>query len=273
MALFNRGHIATRDGSISSSGDLYTSFDINGGAIKMAGTSDNFRCVHPSAGDNENPVIVARQDVGVAQTGAKVNVSVVTSGGNGNNNLVILRTATGSPHGLSAGTYLHLYDTTGLYSGPVRVISIESTTGFVASRPYAGTAGTVTYSPIVGSLANMTVNNYSMMKVVGTVHGQTTTALQAGASDYGRRSVHAITAIRTRKVATAIRAGYWNPFTGQFTTDPTLANDYADFDTDGTNVPDDEVKNIVSNYGVGGEFAYRNGTRSVITEEYDIKTT
>lgn len=270
--LYNKGQFATRDGLVATNADFNP--DVVGGALKMAGTAEIVQTVHPSAGSNIRETIVQNEYLAGAQYGTAVSVSGVgvanPTSGNGANKFTKL---TRSAHGLTVGTFLWLTDASGHIDGPATVYSVESSSGFTVNKPYSNTIGAVTYAPLVGNLANLEAGNYSMKKLVSNVHGQQNTKLASGAADYGRSKIHAVVAVRTRKVATAIRAGYWNVFTGAFTTDPTVTNDFASMDIDGSNVPDDEAKNIIAGYGVGGELSYRNGTRSVITTEYDRKTT
>lgn len=56
--------------------------------------------------------------------------------------------------------------------------------------------------------------------------GVSNTVLQSGAAQPGLvRSIHKLEVLRTRRLTTAIRAGYWNIYTGQFSTPPTVAVD------------------------------------------------
>jgi len=75
------------------------------------------------------------------------------------------------------------------------------------------------------------------------------------------RSIHKLEVLRTRKTATAIRAGNWNMYTGQFTVQPdniidTLATD------DAAN-PTREVP---------GELTYKTGAPEPVQDNYKEKT-
>jgi len=58
--------------------------------------------------------------------------------------------------------------------------------------------------------------------------------LSSGASNWGtRKAIKQVTAIRTVKVATAIRAGYWNIYSASFSSGPDTANDFTTIVTQG----------------------------------------
>lgn len=59
-----------------------------------------------------------------------------------------------------------------------------------------------------------------------TISGTSNTYLQSGAAVPGNiRSIHKLETLRTRRLTTAIRAGYWNIYTGKFSTPPTVTVD------------------------------------------------
>jgi hypothetical protein len=78
-----------------------------------------------------------------------------------------------------------------------------------------------------------------------------------------RRKAHSHTAVRSRLVATAIRNNYWNPYTGSFSTAPTLQNDFATFGAD------NEITGALDGVGFRGEFVYRYGAPVAATGDYD----
>lgn len=86
--------------------------------------------------------------------------------------------------------------------------------------------------------------------------------LVSGAAVPGNvRSIHKLEVLRTRKTATAIRAGDWNIYTGQFTVQPdnvidTLASDNAANPT--REVP--------------GELTYKTGAVDPVQDNYKKKT-
>lgn len=81
------------------------------------------------------------------------------------------------------------------------------------------------------------------------------------ASSSVRRAVHKIEGLSTRRVATAIRAGNYNIYTGQFSSAPTVAND--SFGQDDAATPTDAVP---------GELTYRTGAKKPVNNDYKAKT-
>lgn len=82
---------------------------------------------------------------------------------------------------------------------------------------------------------NLTTNDYAAKSVSANTFAKNnqrpqgerlTDPLKSGALVPGLiRGIHKLETLRTRRLTTAIRAGYWNIFTGQFTTPPTVAVD------------------------------------------------
>lgn len=268
--LYNNNKYATRDGVVTS-GTTFNS-DVDGGALKMMGTalSAGLRAVALNVGDNESPVLQPRDGVQPAHLASALTASSITSG-NGVQRLLRINFPTGTPHALSVGSVVAITDTAGVVDGGARVYSIPNSTGIIVNRPYAASTGTITVAASSGNMSNMLASNYSIRGVYGTVHSLAISKLLSPASDYGRSKVHKVNAVRTSKVATAVRAGYWNMFTGSWTTAPSTSNDYANFDLDGSNVPDDETKSLGTNREVGGEFAYSQ-QRTVVSGNYEAKT-
>jgi hypothetical protein len=90
--------------------------------------------------------------------------------------------------------------------------------------------------------------------------------LQSGAAVPGLvKSVHKIESIVTRRLATSIRAGHWNIYTGTFSTPPTVATDA--FHKSVSSAPFiDKVANVSkSNPGV---VVYRTGSKLPVTNTY-----
>ena len=88
-------------------------------------------------------------------------------------------------------------------------------------------------------------------------------------NDFGiRRSIHKLEHMYTRRVATAIRAGYWNIFTGTWSTDPVVADDAPTWGTDDAANP---------TRAIPGELVYRvsgqpDGTNGITQDDYEAKT-
>lgn len=177
-------------------------------------------------------------------------------------------------HGLSVGDMV--YSSNSLYyPGLYKVERVASANSAVFSSNYDGIVVSetgLTIYKVVGEIANQLPENFIMKKNDATLNGQVKDKLSAGAADYGRNSVNKVNAVRTNKVATAIRAGNFSFYSGTFSSSPSNANDYASMDIDGSNEPDDESKTIRSGYGVGGEIIFSQ-QRVPTTGQYDGKTT
>jgi hypothetical protein len=81
------------------------------------------------------------------------------------------------------------------------------------------------------------------------------------ASSSVRRAVHKIEGVSTRRVATAIRAGNYNIYTGQFSAAPTVADD--SFGQDDAATP---------TAAVPGELTYRTGAKNPVNNDYKART-
>lgn len=90
----------------------------------------------------------------------------------------------------------------------------------------------------------------------------TKTAIQIPGSDFNRPSINDLAHMRTNRVATAIRAGFWNPTTGGFSTLPTSADDISAFGVD------DEA---LSNKAAPGEFAF-SYHKTITQKDYPART-
>lgn len=77
------------------------------------------------------------------------------------------------------------------------------------------------------------------------------------------KSLHPLAALRTRKVCTALRAGYWNNYTGTWSTAPTTGNDFSDMGSDDAAAP---------TVAVPGELTYMYGFTRPATGEYSSKS-
>lgn len=75
------------------------------------------------------------------------------------------------------------------------------------------------------------------------------------------RSIHKLETLRTRRLTTAIRAGYWNIYTGQFTTPPTVATD---------SLASDSAANPTRSSP--GDLVYRTGQKTPVVTNYKPKT-
>lgn len=107
-------------------------------------------------------------------------------------------------------------------------------------------------------------NNQSPVakRVTTTLSGVSNTYLQSGAAKPGNiRSIHLIQSVRTRRLTTAIRAGYWNIYSGTFGTTPTVA-----VDTFAT----DNAANVSRTSP--GQLTYKTGAPVPVQDDYPEKT-
>lgn len=118
-------------------------------------------------------------------------------------------------------------------------------------------AGTFSYSnqqPVAKRLTN-------------TLSGVSNTYLESGAAVPGNiRSIHKLEVLRTRKLTTAIRAGDWNIYSGEWATEPSVVVD--------TLATDDAAN---PSHGVPGELTYIAGTTThtvlePTNDDYKAKT-
>lgn len=90
--------------------------------------------------------------------------------------------------------------------------------------------------------------------------------LQSGAAMPGLiRGVHKIESIITRRLATSIRAGHWNIFTGIFSVSPTVATDTFHKSVDSAAFID-KVANVSESNP--GSVIYRTGSKTPVVNTY-----
>ena len=166
-------------------------------------------------------------------------------------------------HGRSVGDVINITDTNGIVQGTQRITAKDANT-FTTTKPYTSGAGTMTYRLATGTLGYLSAGNYVIRRVSSTLAGQANTVLRSGSSDFGqRRSIHKLEHMRTRKVATAIRAGYWDEHSGTFTTAPSVSDDASTFGTDDAANP---------TLSVPGELVYHTSAIIPVQDEYATRT-
>lgn len=248
---------------------------VNLGSMKSNSAQSGL--LHPvlvSYGDNENTRVVGGVDLGQADWGSFVNATGASSTGmtNGTGQWAGLAVLNRVSHGLAVGNTLNIRNTatgqstTGIYQGIHRVQAVPSANTVVLNTPYVSNATGIQYATSVGNVANQPTRNFLFMKSLGQVHGVNNTKLGSAASDYGRSKVHKVQAVRTQRVATAIRAGQFVSISGKFSTPPLQTEDYASMGTD------DVTVNNSTNYGLKGELVYRYGGPSGNMSDYNGKT-
>lgn len=172
-------------------------------------------------------------------------------------------------HGLTVGTVINVTgSTSGNVDGPQKITSVPDANSIVTDKAYVASATAGDYTTVAGRFASMTAGQYIMLGYSSSVAGGQATRVGYGA-DYGiRRSIHKLEHMYTRRVATAIRAGYWHIYEGRFTTAPTVADDASTWGTDEAATP---------TRAKPGELTYRHsgmpdGTYGPIQDDYKAKT-
>jgi hypothetical protein len=100
-------------------------------------------------------------------------------------------------------------------------------------------------------------------KTTDSLSGVANTVLQSGAADpNGRKSIHKIESVVTRKLTTAIRNNKWNEYSGEWE---------AGFPQSSTdNFGNDDAAN--PNSSVPGELTYKTGAKLPVNDDYKAKT-
>lgn len=265
--LYTGGPYKQRTGSAITA----SSTDVNGGSAKNVSSNENFRRSDWQEGNSDVPRLIPGTN-GAAGAEMIFLDSFDTANITSSNGLVSM--VFDGNHELSVNDCILIPDAAFGFN-IYRIITVVSADTIVINMKYSSLLtglGSLSAMKIVGTFGEQEVENFIMKKSNANVHGQANTDLQSGAADYGRNKVHRITALRTSKVTTAIRAGRWNIFTGEFSVAPSTSNDYASMDLDGTNVPDEEAKDSTTKYGTKGELAYNHGGRTVKQQDYEAKT-
>lgn len=172
---------------------------------------------------------------------------------------------TDNAHGLSVGDIVNVTDTNDVVGGPQRITAADTNT-FTTNKAYTSGAGTVTYYTSSGTqFASMTAEKYVIRRVSDELAGGVSnTTLRSGGSDYQiRRSIQKLEHMYTTRVATAIRAGYWNEYSGAWSTDPTTADDASTFGTDDA---------AADNRTAPGELVYKEPTPVPVMDDYQART-
>jgi len=172
---------------------------------------------------NNGSKVMAGNDVGSAAWAASaVSITSVTAASS-------VAVYTLASHGLSAGDILNVTDTSSEVAGTQRVTAVTTDT-FTTTKAYTSGAGTMTYYLYAGNFATMTAATYVMRRVSTTLAGISKTVLRSGAADpTNRRSIHMAQSLFTDGVATAIVAGYWNIYSGAWSTAPTASTTNAGY--------------------------------------------
>ena len=144
-------------------------------------------------------------------------------------------------------------------------VNANLATSVAVSSPTVGVFGSVVVPDTT------TVNDYATKSVSGGTFAKNTQRpqgerltepLKSGALVPGLiRGIHKLETVRTRRLATAIRAGYWNISTGQFSTPPTVAVDSLASDSAAT-----------PSRSAPGDLVYKTGNPNPVVDVYKAKT-
>ena len=178
-------------------------------------------------------------------------------------------------HSLVVGDILNVTDTNSKVNGTQKVTAITTNT-FTTNKLYTSGAGTMTYYLSAGTFVHLTAGEYVMRRLnQTTLAGSVTkTVLRSGAADpHNRRSIHYAIHNYARLVATAIRAGYWNEYSGTWSTAPTNS-DAGYFSVSGNAAVTDGSADDAANptYAIPGELVYRTGKPLAELDDYVAKT-
>ncbi len=197
----------------------------------------------------------AYQGNGVAIT------SVASSGGYAN--------FTKSSHGLTVGTVIMVTDSTaGGVDGVQKITAVTSNT-FKTNKVYVASAAAGSYHLKSGRFASMSPTEWIIKGGVTITLADTSNVLAGFGADFGiRQSIHKVLHVWTKLVATAIRAGQYNIYSGKFNPAVTSQDDISSFGADneanvGRNNPGDLI------YRVSGQ---PDGSRGITVESYPDRT-
>jgi hypothetical protein len=106
-----------------------------------------------------------------------------------------------------------------------------------------------------------------------TIAGTGNNILQSAAGSPGLiRSIHRIETLRTNRIATSVRNGAWNIFTGKFSPLPTVAVDaWYSNETNSTSATSTDSAASVSRDSTGS-YSYKLGQKVPFTSGYEPKT-
>lgn len=248
---------------VSGSAVTATSTNVDGGVGKGLGAN---RTLLTNLGHGKRnqayygSVVVAGANVGSAAwvTSSATAITSVADSGTADKAKFTLNS-----HGLVVGDIINITgSTSGVMDGVHRITAKDANT-FTTDRPYVAAADPGSFRKSRGNFARMTAGKYIIVKVTTELAGLSNTVLRSGGSAGYRRSIHKMEAMRTTRVATAIRAGYWNIYSASWATKPTTANDISTFGTDQAATP---------TYAIPGELVYKTGKLLPVMDDYKSKT-
>jgi hypothetical protein len=119
------------------------------------------------------------------------------------------------------------------------------------------------------NFGTLTAGQYLIVGVTTQVAGLHFTGLRSPGSYLPGNavSIHQVTNVWTRQLAQALRQGYWNPYTGTFSTAPAAVDDFSAMTTNGT---DDAANPSAS---IPGELVYTDGKPQPVQDDYPARYT
>jgi hypothetical protein len=193
---------------------------------------------------------------------------------------------TDTAHGLVVGDLVFVSGNVATAGTPSTLNTVHRVTAkdantFTTDVPYVASSTPGDYQKFNTSygFATMTAQRYVIYGPAGAqanwIAGVASTTLRSGGSDYGiRRSIHRLmNAFRHDGAATAIRANYWKPYTGKWTTAPTATNTSIG-NIAGSTVTDGTADTAATVNGRDnvGELVYRTGSPAPTQGDYPAKT-
>ena len=167
---------------------------------------------------------------------------------------------------INIGSSTTLVDNVGLGGSNVGVFGSVVVRDTITANDYAAVASS-------GS-NNFAFNNQSpiTMKYTTSIAGTGNAFLQSGANVPSlTRSIHKLETVRTRRLTTAIRAGEWNIYTGQFANDPTVAVDNWWSIGDGATSVSSTDDSANPSREVPGELTFKLGLQTPVSVDYKPK--
>lgn len=168
---------------------------------------------------------------------------------------------------INAGSTTTLVDNIALGSKDLGAFGSKVVQDTVTSGDYAAVASS-------GS-TNFAYNNQKpiALRYTTTIAGTGNTTLRSGADTPGLvRSIHRMETVRTRRLTTAIRAGNWNIYSGQFSSAPTVAVDnWYSVSAQGTSTTSTDDAASPSR-SAPGEFTLKLGQQLPVNSGYKPKT-
>lgn len=145
--------------------------------------------------------------------------------------------------------------------------------GVVGSTPVSN--ATIDYADPAESTGTFKNDSTRLVaqRVASTLAGVSNTAILSGGHGdvHDMRSIARQEKVRSTRLATAIRAGNWNPTSGTFSSITTAADDFYSISGEGTQATSSDEAATPSR-GTPGEFVYKLGQPAPVQADYPAKT-